>query len=59
MRHFILCFKSDQDGAVTVDWVVLTAGILALPILVVINLVNSGVVLSAEAISSMISEANK
>jgi len=40
MLNFIKNFKNDEDGAVTVDWVVLTAAIVALG-LVVGNAVNS------------------
>ena len=34
MLNFIKNFKNDQDGAVTVDWVVLTAAIVGLGIAV-------------------------
>ena len=34
MLNFIKNFRNDEDGAVTVDWVVLTAAIVALGILV-------------------------
>ncbi|MHA6263653.1 hypothetical protein ACXYMO_10660 [Arenibacterium sp. CAU 1754] len=30
MRNYILKFRRDEDGAVTVDWVVLTAAVVAL-----------------------------
>ncbi len=30
MLNFIKSFRNDEDGAVTVDWVVLTAAIVAL-----------------------------
>jgi len=32
MRIFLKNFKLDEDGAVTVDWVVLTAAVVALAI---------------------------
>jgi Flp pilus assembly pilin Flp len=35
MTNKILRFASDQDGAVTVDWVVLTAAIVGLGIAVI------------------------
>lgn len=34
MLNFIKNFRNDEDGAVTVDWVVLTAAIVALGLLV-------------------------
>jgi Flp pilus assembly pilin Flp len=34
MLNFIKKFRNDEDGAVTVDWVVLTAAIVALGLLV-------------------------
>ena len=34
MLNFIKNFRKDEDGAVTVDWVVLTAAIVALGLLV-------------------------
>jgi Flp pilus assembly pilin Flp len=33
MLHFISNFANCEDGAVTVDWVVLTAAIIGLPII--------------------------
>ncbi len=36
-------FLSDDTGAVTIDWVALTAGILLLGILVVYSIFNNGV----------------
>ena len=41
MLNFIKNFRNDEDGAVTVDWVVLTAAIVALG-LVVGNTVKTG-----------------
>jgi Flp pilus assembly pilin Flp len=41
MLNFIKNFRNDEDGAVTVDWVVLTAAIVALG-LVVGNAVSTG-----------------
>ena len=39
----IVKFLRDEDGAVTIDWVALTAGILLLGIAVVYAIFNSGV----------------
>ncbi len=41
MLNFINTFRADEDGAVTVDWVVLTAAIVALGF-VVFSLVRDG-----------------
>ncbi len=41
MLKFFKQFHRDQDGAVTVDWVVLTAAIVALG-LIVLNSISSG-----------------
>ena len=42
MLNFIQNFRNDEDGAVTVDWVVLTAAIVGLGI-AVLTTVGSGV----------------
>ncbi len=34
IRKFVSCFLVDEDGAVTVDWVMLTAGIVLLGVMV-------------------------
>jgi len=41
MLNFIKNFRADEDGAVTVDWVVLTAAIVGLGI-VVLGTVRTG-----------------
>ena len=41
--NFLCNFWSDEDGAVTIDWVALTAGILLLGIMVVYAIFNGGV----------------
>jgi len=47
-------FKRDEDGAVTVDWVVLTAGIVGLGIAVLTS-VSGGTTSLADKISSNLS----
>ncbi|MDA5094027.1 hypothetical protein O2N63_07995 [Aliiroseovarius sp. KMU-50] len=47
-------FKSDEDGAVTVDWVVLTAAIVGLGIAVLTS-VSGGTTSLADKISSELS----
>lgn len=42
MMNFIKNFRAEEDGAVTVDWVVLTAAIVGLGI-VAITAVNGGI----------------
>lgn len=41
MLNFIKNFRNDEDGAVTVDWVVLTAAIVALGLLVGTTVMNA------------------
>lgn len=54
MLNFIKNFRNDEDGAVTVDWVVLTAAIVALG-LVVGNAVSTGAQTKA---TSLVAEIN-
>ncbi|MDH3666950.1 MAG: hypothetical protein OEN23_08465 [Paracoccaceae bacterium] len=42
LRH-ISTFLDDTDGAITVDWVALTAGVLLVGIMVVYAIANNGV----------------
>ncbi len=41
MRNVFLKFAKDEDGAVTVDWVVLTSAIVGLGIAVMLSVGNS------------------
>ncbi|SEN37039.1 hypothetical protein SAMN04488003_11445 [Loktanella fryxellensis] len=41
MTHFFCTFLRDDDGAVTVDWVVLTAAIVGLGLMVIIGITAS------------------
>ncbi|TMV78670.1 hypothetical protein FGG78_26415 [Thioclava sp. BHET1] len=50
-------FRNDEDGAVTVDWVVLTAAIVALGILVM-NTVGPAITKQASSLSSSIASAS-
>jgi Flp pilus assembly pilin Flp len=54
MLDFIKNFRADEDGAVTVDWVVLTAAIVGLGIAVVVA-VRSGTVGMGNNISNELS----
>ena len=54
MFNLIKNFRNDEDGAVTVDWVVLTAAIVGLGIAVLAS-VAGGVNSLASAISSEVS----
>lgn len=51
MLNFIKKFNRDEDGAVTVDWVVLTAALVLIGI-AVINLVDEGTIAMGEKIST-------
>ncbi len=51
MLNFIKSFRADEDGAVTVDWVVLTAALIALGFAVV-PIVRGGAVSMANNIST-------
>ena len=54
--NLIKNFRNDEDGAVTVDWVVLTAAIVGLGI-VVMNTVGGGITKSATALTSNLNTA--
>ena len=51
MLDFIKTFRSDEDGAVTVDWVVLTAAIVGLGIAVLAS-VRSGATTMATGVET-------
>jgi len=48
-------FLSDDTGAVTIDWVALTAGILLLGIMVVYAIFNNGVATLVQNVNSTLS----
>lgn len=56
MLNAIKNFKNDESGAVTVDWVVLTAAVVGLG-LIVINSVTPAVQTAADSITADIEEA--
>ena len=56
MLDFIKTFRADEDGAVTVDWVVLTAAIVGLGIAVILA-VRTGTTDMASDIGSTLSNA--
>lgn len=43
MRHFLKKFTDDEIGAITVDWVVLTAAVVGLGLLVLGTLTDTSV----------------
>ena len=51
MINFIKNFRKDEDGAVTVDWVVLTAAIVGLGIAAV-STVSTGISTAATSLST-------
>ncbi len=57
MLDFIKNFRAEEDGAVTVDWVVLTAAIVGLGIAVILA-VRGGTVDMASDIGTTLSNAN-
>ena len=54
MLNFIKNFRNDEDGAVTVDWVVLTAALVGIGI-AVISSVSGGTVAMGNKMSTMLS----
>ena len=48
MLNFIKNFRNDEDGAVTVDWVVLTAAIVALGLVVGTSVKNGATALATD-----------
>jgi len=54
--NFLKRFKKDEDGAVTVDWVVLTAAVVGLGI-VVMGFISPAVSNLAQGISDKLGEA--
>jgi len=48
MLNFIKNFRNDEDGAVTVDWVVLTAAIVGLGLAVMLSVRNGATDLAAD-----------
>lgn len=47
MTRFLKKFYNNESGAVTVDWVVLTAAVVALAVAIVLALTNGAVGVSA------------
>ena len=59
MLNFIKNFRNDEDGAVTVDWVVLTAAVVLLGALVGGFVQTGASTLSAQISTEMTDEAAK
>ena len=57
MLNFIKNFRNDEDGAVTVDWVVLTAAIVGLGIAVLTSVGNGTTALGDKLSSNLDSQA--
>ena len=51
-------FIRDEDGAVAVDWVVLTAGVVALNVAVLVNMIEGGLEVNATLIAEKIGESH-
>lgn len=56
MRQFFMNFRNDEDGAVTVDWVVLTAAIVALGLVVGTSVRGGTTTLAADLGADMIAQ---
>jgi len=54
MLNFIKTFRNDEDGAVTVDWVVLTAAIVGLGIAIMTTVGGGANALGVQANKSML-----
>ena len=54
MLNFLKNFRADEDGAITVDWVVLTAAIVGLGI-AVLTVIGDGTMALSNKISSQLS----
>ncbi|MBU2992005.1 hypothetical protein Q4555_14975 [Octadecabacter sp. 1_MG-2023] len=57
MLNFIKNFRNDEDGAVTVDWVVLTAAIVGLGIAVLTS-VGGGTMSASDTLSGDLATVN-
>jgi Flp pilus assembly pilin Flp len=57
MLNFIKEFRNDEDGAVTVDWVVLTAAIVALGLLVGNTVTKAAQNKTADIVADMAAES--
>ena len=56
MLNFIKKFRRDEDGAVTVDWVVLTAAIVGLGIAVLTSVGNGTTALGSKVSSQLVNQ---
>ena len=56
MMNFITNFRKDEDGAVTVDWVVLTAAVVGLAVAAYSAIETNTIALAGAAASEISSE---
>lgn len=56
MRHFAMRFLRDEDGAITVDWVVLTAAIVGLQVAVLVAVIRDSLVEVSESSAGTVTE---
>ena len=59
MIKFIKKFRKDEDGAVTVDWVVLTAAVVGLAIAAYSTIENASLGLINTAANKVVAEQSK
>ena len=53
MLNFIKNFRRDEDGAVTVDWVVLTAAMVGIAIAIISSVNTSAATLKGDLVTDM------
>ncbi len=58
MLNFINTFRADEDGAVTVDWVVLTAALVILALAVITTVRNATTALATDLATDITSAGN-
>ncbi len=56
MMNFIKNFRNDEDGAVTVDWVVLTAAVVGLAVLAYNAIETNTLLLAGDAAADILAE---
>ena len=58
MQNMITSFRSSEDGAVTIDWVMITALIVGLQIAVLLTPMREALLGVSETIANTVSNAN-
>ena len=58
MRHYLKGFLRDEDGAITVDWVVLTAAVVGLQVIVLVAMIRDSLVGLSDVSADTITQYN-